>query len=384
MVPCGDFLVTDLTVEGASHYISYGGFVNKNSCVTPDEIGAFPDPAPLDKLYATLRSSKGVPCLWRASANPGGPGHSWVRDRYVDRGPPMIPFNVDLGGGRFVQRVYIPSRVTDNKILMANDPTYVDRLRMTGDEKLVRAWLEGDWDVTLGQFYPEWRPSRHIIGERELPEHWTRFVAFDWGEKTPFSVLWIAVSDGIVPEFPDQALIVYREWYGATKDNKGLYMTPADVARGIIRREGGKEKISYRVADTQVFRSDGGPSIAEMMSPIGVYWQGADKERIAGWSQIRHRLRGDGFGTDTWRPMLYVMDNCPMLAKHIPILQIKESDPEDAMPSQQDHDVSALRYGCMSRPYRTRAKVSDAQRKLTLDYLFSIQKKVREDRLRGY
>src|SRR4029077_6847677 len=49
-----------------------------------EEIGHFPSPAPVMKLMATLRSGAGVPVGLRATGNPGGPGHQWVRQRYID------------------------------------------------------------------------------------------------------------------------------------------------------------------------------------------------------------------------------------------------------------------------------------------------------------
>ena len=39
-----------------------------------EEIGNFPSPAPVFKLFATLRSGAGVPVGFRATGNPGGPG----------------------------------------------------------------------------------------------------------------------------------------------------------------------------------------------------------------------------------------------------------------------------------------------------------------------
>ena len=52
-----------------------------------EEIGTFPSPAPIFKLMATLRSSAGVPVGFRATGNPGGPGHQWVKARYIDPAP---------------------------------------------------------------------------------------------------------------------------------------------------------------------------------------------------------------------------------------------------------------------------------------------------------
>lgn len=110
-----------------------------------DEAGNFASPEPIDKLRATLRSKHGVPCALRQSANPGGPGHEWLVNRYIKNRQPGIPFT-DLTTG--TRRVFIPSRLSDNPALALNDPTYVDRLRASGPAWLVKAWLDGDWSVT--------------------------------------------------------------------------------------------------------------------------------------------------------------------------------------------------------------------------------------------
>jgi len=52
-----------------------------------EEITHWPDPTPVNKLRATLRSATGVPCQFHATGNPGGPGHGWVKARYIDPAP---------------------------------------------------------------------------------------------------------------------------------------------------------------------------------------------------------------------------------------------------------------------------------------------------------
>jgi hypothetical protein len=69
---------------------------------------------------------------------------------------------------------------------------------MSGSPELVRAWLEGDWSVISGAFFPEFGPQ-HIVLPIDLPPHWARFRAMDWGSAKPFAVLWFAVSDGELP-----------------------------------------------------------------------------------------------------------------------------------------------------------------------------------------
>src|SRR6516165_2980214 len=99
---------------------------------------------------ATLRSGAGVPVGFRATGNPGGPGHQWVKARYIDPAPFGWRVIKDEGG---LERIFIPSKVTDNSYL---GPDYIARLKASGSETLVRAWLEGDWNIVEGAFFDCW------------------------------------------------------------------------------------------------------------------------------------------------------------------------------------------------------------------------------------
>ena len=358
-----------------------------------DEAGLWATAEPMDKLRARLRSAQGVPCKLRLTANPGGVGHGWIKSRYIDPAPPLTPFRCEVatdeqGKKYYVERVYIPSRLSDNRILVENDPTYISKLYASGDRDQIRAWVHGEWDVAIGQFFTEWDYTRHIIPEREIPKSWTKFCAFDWGHKTPFCNLWIAVADGekslgdITP--PEGCLVVYREWYGSSGHNKGLELDPREIALGILSRE--MEKISYRVADYQIFRTDNGPSIAEEMRRVGVYWKAADKERKAGWQQVKLRLRGKRYGDPDWQPMLLIMDSCKSLIRTLPLMQHDDKDPDDVMKHKgvEDHAPETLRYGCMSRPYTIRTHEVGRKAGLTLNDIIKRLRKTDGDRFVGY
>ena len=60
-------------------------------------------------------------------------------------------------------RIFIPAKISDNPALLNNDPGYINRLRASGSPALVRAWLEGDWNIIEGAFFPEFDPTRHVI-----------------------------------------------------------------------------------------------------------------------------------------------------------------------------------------------------------------------------
>jgi len=122
-----------------------------------EEIGNFPSPAPVMKLMATLRSGAGVPVGLRATGNPGGPGHQWVRQRYIDPAPLGNRIIRDPLTG--LERVFIPSRVDNNQYIDVE--AYRQRLRASGSQELVRAWLDGDWSVTMGAFFDCWNSTAH-------------------------------------------------------------------------------------------------------------------------------------------------------------------------------------------------------------------------------
>lgn len=350
-------------LERDADAMSYQG--HSYTRVYVEEIGNFPNPAPVYKLMATLRSAHGVPVGFRATGNPGGPGHGWVKSRYIDPAPGGYEYITDVRTG--LQRVYIPARVSDNQELMRADPGYVARLRGSGSAELVRAWLDGDWTVISGAYFPEFGPQ-HIVTPHQIPDVWTRYRCMDWGSARPFAVYWLAVSDGEDDRYPAGALVCYREWYGMGEEpNTGLRMTAEDVGAGIRFRDGRDQMTAgLSVLDPAAFATDGGPSIAERMARAtdgAVLFRRADNKRIAqrgamsGWDQLRSRLRGqDG------RPMLFVFATCVHLIRTLPALQHDPDRPEDVDTDGEDHAPDALRYGCMARPWMAATEQPEAAR----------------------
>lgn len=323
-----------------------------------EEVTNFPSSSPIDKLRATLRSGSGVPVGMRLTGNPGGPGHNWVKKRYID--PCKTGFKViaeecdiEIDGVKQtvkLERVFIPSKLGDNILLIRNDPTYVLRLRQSGSEQLVKAWLEGNWDIVDGAFFDEFSEALHVKPasyKSTITPQTIRFRAFDWGSARPFSVGWYAICDGLWPRenpLPYGALFKYREWYGAKGPNIGLKMTTSEVQEELLKWEEG-ERIRYAVADPSIFIRNGGPSIAESMAKCR--WHRADNKRQPGWEAVRQRLAGvDGV------PMLYFSDSCEDTIRTLPTLQHDEKDPEDLDTDAEDHAADELRYACMSRPWK--------------------------------
>lgn len=324
-----------------------------------EEIGTFPSRAPIAKLMATLRSGAGVPVGFRATGNPGGPGHNHVKARYIDPSPAGWEILSEPFTNPFTQetinreRVYIPSRLTDNRYLGGE---YVANLQMVGSAELVRAWLEGDWDIVEGAFFDSWSHARHVLRPFEVPKDWLRFRSLDWGYAKPFSVGWWAVCQDDTYEdgrlIPRGAIIRYNEWYGCTgTPNEGLRLTAEEVASGIRDREKG-QTIAYGVADPSIGQHTSGPSIQERMHKAGVTWRMADNTRTAkagamgGWDQMRARMKGDGE-----YPGLFVFSTCKDFIRTVPVMQHDRDKPEDLDTDGEDHVADEARYACMSRPY---------------------------------
>jgi hypothetical protein len=347
-----------------------------------EEVTNFPSPDPINKLRATLRSGSGVPVGMRLTGNPGGPGHNWVKKRYIDPCPSgfkvieeSCPVEID-GELQEVSlaRVFIPSKLGDNMLLLRNDPTYVLRLRQSGSEALVKAWLEGNWDIVDGAYFTELDESLHgrpsdLI--RWAPPQSVRFRSFDWGSYRPFSVGWWIIADGTWPKenpLPFGAIFRYREWYGASGINKGIGSTADLVAKQILEFEAG-ERIRYAVADPAIFIRNGGPSIAESMATCR--WRRADNKREAGWEQVRQRIVGElemiPDPEDEERkkvvpagiPMLYAAHECEDFWRTMPTLQHSEKNPEDLDTDGEDHVADEVRYACMSRPWKPKLELPE-------------------------
>lgn len=334
-----------------------------------EEAGQYPSSAPIDRLFGVLRSAHGVPVQLVITANPGGAGQHWVRERYklfpFPRGPKVI--RRELPNGSVHKIAVIPSRITDNPLLGAD---YIDRLHMVGSAELVRAWLEGDWSAVEGAFFDCWLPKKHIVRPFAIPTHWLRFRSADWGFAKPFSIGWWAVvsdpykaGDVLLPR---GCIVRYREWYGASAPNVGLRLTAEQVGKGIVERETGDTEVTRGVLDPSAFAQDGGPSIAERMGMAGAWFDPADNKRVTqrgamgGWDQMRSRMVGDNDGNS----MVVCFSTCTDSIRTIPVLQHDPDRAEDLDTEAEDHAADEWRYGCMSRPW-VRDKPDQPQAKAT-------------------
>lgn len=316
-------------------------------------------------------SGPGTRVYIRATANPGGIGHGWVKERFITPAPPETRIvelvKVKTPDGEQIQRrcrVFIPSTVFDNPALLANDPGYLGTLASLPAAQR-QALLYGDWNSFSGQVFTEWRNDpehyedqrwTHVIAPFPIPAHWRIWRGYDFGYAKPFSVGWYAADE-------DGRLYRIKELYGCTgTPNEGTKVNPVEQARMIREAEANDPMLKGRritgVADPAIFNDAQGESIAQMQEkhPNYVIWKPGDHTRLAGKMQFHYRFAFDGEG----RPMFQVFNTCKHFIRTIPNLVYDETHVEDIDTTQEDHIYDECRYVLMENPISARKAATAA------------------------
>lgn len=320
-----------------------------------DELTQWPTPYAWNYLSSRLRTTApDLDLAQRASTNPGGPGHMWVKKMFVDPARPGKPFwatNLETGeimvdededspdyGKPLLRRRFIPAALKDNPYLTQNSD--YRRTLMAMPENQRKQLLYGNWDVAEGSAFTEWNRNIHVIEPFDIPTSWTKFRACDYGYGSYTAVLWFAV------EPKTEKLIVYRELYVSK-------VLAIDLADMILDLERGDGMMRYGVLDSSLWhkRGDPGPSLAEQMIARGCRWRPSDRSkgsRVAGKNEVHKRLQVDEW---TDEPRIQFFDTCVNAIAQLPTIPLDKSNPEDVDTSyEHDHIYDALRYGVMSRP----------------------------------
>lgn len=283
-------------------------------------------------------------------SNPGSIGHAWVKRTFITPRPQLEVWRTGAEEGGML-RQFIPAKLSDNPYLTRDDPSYADRLRGLGADSLVRAMLDGDWDIIAGQAFEKLRREIHCIDPIEVPADWQVFGSLDWGSSRPYSFgLWAVSNGNALPDgrtYRRGAIIRFNELYGwSKKPNEGTREEVEEVAVRIRTKCAGR-RLSYIAADPAIWKVDGGPSHAERMLAKGVVLRRSDNAREQGYLEVRQRIAGDEEG-----PMLYATSNChDGFWRTMPDLIMDEDHPEDVDTDQEDHCYDDVRYACMSRPW---------------------------------
>ena len=327
-----------------------------------DELTHFTKPM-YDYLRTRLRAEKKlgiIPCV-RSASNPGGPGHAWVKARFVDSTHmgeeiAQIPVESSVLGSVSVRRIeYIPATAMDNPHITRD---YIIELEQK-PRALREALLLGKWDAFDGQAFPEFTDDpahyvdglyTHVIRPFPIPAHWTRVVSFDHGYTRPFSFgVWAVDEEGRVYR--------YKELYGCVKGeaNTGILCAPGEIAQRLsqlMETEFTEGLHVTGIADPAIWDRSRGLSVEEQIRQVfsGVIFRKGDNTRLPGKMQLHERLKFDADG----RPMLYVFSNCRDFIRTIPSLVYDAQRPEDIDTAGEDHIYDETRYFLMSRPIAPR------------------------------
>ena len=149
-----------------------------------------------------------------AASNPGSVGHAWVKRTWISPKPAMEVWRASKEEGGML-RQFIPAKLSDNPHLTKDDPDYADRISGMGSASLVRAMLDGDWDIVAGQAFEKLSRTLHAIAPFTPPQDWLCFGSLDWGSSRPFSFgLWTVSNGDALPDgrvYRRGALIRWKE-----------------------------------------------------------------------------------------------------------------------------------------------------------------------------
>jgi PBSX family phage terminase large subunit len=274
-----------------------------------------------DVLRGSLRSPGVSHTVFLGATNPGGPGHLWVKQLWLDEDmPPELVSKKD-------EFAFIKSLPTDNPHL---EQSYWDELNSLPDD-LRRAWVEGDWSVFAGQAFTGFRSEKHVIEPFQIPRHWSMWRAVDWGYHAPFCCLWLAQD-------PDtRRVYVFRELY-----EKGV--TDVQQAKLIVNNTP-EDACTVTWADPSMWskKSAGDRvfSTADEYRDNGIVLTKGNNDRISGKRKVDRVLAG----LEDGKPGLQIMSNCRNLIRTLPALPYDETKVEDVDTDAEDHAYDCLRYG---------------------------------------
>lgn len=298
-----------------------------------------------ESLSSRLRNGMVPAMQLLGDTNPSTPQH-WLKER-ANRGAVVM----------------LESRHEDNPAYYTSD----GRITATGAEYMARLdrltgvrharLRKGLWVAAEGVIYEDYDPAIHIIPRFDIPADWPRYWSIDFGFTNPFVC-------GFWAEDPDGRLILYREIYRTQRliaDHCAHILSLVTNERG----EWTEPKPQRVVCDHDA------EGRAQLRRHLHLPLRPADKSVLTGIEAVARRLRPAGDG----RPRLLFMEGAlverdPDLdERKLPCSTVEElpgyvwASTPDGKPNKEeplkmnDHGVDQVRYLCMDRDERPRARV---------------------------
>ncbi|NLT14443.1 MAG: hypothetical protein GXY05_08875 [Clostridiales bacterium] len=287
-------------------------------------------------LGSLLRGVNDFPKRFYLTCNPGGIGHGWVKRLFIDRHYVTDRTNPEENENP-ADYSFIPATVEDNVYLMKASPSYVQMLSGL-PESIRRAHRYGDWNALAGTYFPEFDAKRHVVRPFQIPGHWMRYRAFDYGLDM-LACLWFAQDES-------GRSYLYREL-------KVPNLIVSGAARMILSHTLPEEPVGITFAPPDMWsrQKDTGRTMAEIFMTSGVPIVKADSGRVRGWLQVKEALapRADG------KPSLLLFSSCTGTIRDLEAILADDKDPNDCAvePHEFTHTTDALRYYCAARTLKT-------------------------------
>ena len=268
------------------------------------------------------------------TCNPGGVGHRWVKRLFIDKHYRTDSANPEENEDP-AEYHFIQATVDDNTALMSSEggKEYLRSLSAL-PENIRNAHRYGDWEVLSGNYFPEFSEGHHVVAPFQIPKHWTRYRAFDYGLDM-LAVGWFAVDE-------NGRAYMYREYRQSN-------LNVSEAAEAILANTGRDERISVTFAPPDMWnrQKDSGKSMAELYMTNGVPIVKANNNRVQGWLQVKEFLMDGKDG----KPGLLVFNTCKGIINDLQTIQADETTPNDCakVPHDITHSPDMLRYFCISR-----------------------------------
>lgn len=284
-------------------------------------------------LISRCRGANPYPKGIKSSTNPGGVGHNWVKERFIDIGAPNVIHTCKLETGETTTRIFIPSLVQDNKFMLTYDPDYIKRLDAL-PEKERKALKYGNWDIFDGQFFTEFDRNIHVIEPFVIPKDWYVYFVMDYG-LDKLAGYWIAV------DYNNNAY-VFREVY-----QSNLLVSQA---RDKIKEMTNEDVYMYLAPpDLWNRHKETGKSTADIFAEGEITLYKTNNDRIQGWLQMKEWLKPykDEQGCTTAK--LKIFNTCKNLIRCLPQVQHDAKRVGDIAnePHELTHAVDAIRGFCV-------------------------------------
>lgn len=284
-------------------------------------------------MISRCRGANPYPKGIKSSTNPGGVGHNWVKERFIDIGAPNVIHTCKLETGETTTRIFIPSLVQDNKFMLTYDLDYIKRLDAL-PEKERKALKYGNWDIFDGQFFTEFDRNIHVIEPFVIPKDWYVYFVMDYG-LDKLAGYWIAI------DYNNNAY-VFREVY-----QSNLLVSQA---RDKIKEMTNEDVYMYLAPpDLWNRHKETGKSTADIFAEGEITLYKTNNDRIQGWLQMKEWLKPykDEQGCTTAK--LKIFNTCKNLIRCLPQVQHDAKRVGDIAnePHELTHSVDAIRGFCV-------------------------------------